>query len=445
MWILGIRPHPARGPAGVAAAALAEGPLRFVHIADPAAAAGEISGRYHPKATVPTRAGPITCPAFLADSRRLILLSALRRRAECRRSGAGSCSRARRAFLIGAERLFSLGRAAGAPTSRGIRCDPLVPRRSAPCRQSGTRCRRFEGRPVLPVFLWDEAAMGARAPGAAARWWLHHSLASRAIAAHGAVLHGPQLARQEILPRLLTAGNRGERGARHARLRTLGAGADQNRCTGHWAGRWCCTDRPSCERICCAAAAAGPMQSIPLCPRPFRRRRAPPPCRHQRAPALPLRRAARRLVCCRPVPGQTFPRWTPGEAGAADRLAQPRQHPRPLRGAAQHAGGGRHLPACRRICASGRSARGRSGTRRALPAPVASTASSRNPRASSPTGCCGTARMTEEPLRPEFRAFPWARDAALLRAWRKAAPATPSWMPAYASCAGQRLDAQPCG
>ena len=34
------------------------------------------------------------------------------------------------------------------------------------------------GRPVLCVFVWDEETPGLRAPGAASRWWLHHSLAS---------------------------------------------------------------------------------------------------------------------------------------------------------------------------------------------------------------------------------------------------------------------------
>ncbi|HEY4252978.1 MAG TPA: deoxyribodipyrimidine photo-lyase [Roseomonas sp.] len=36
--------------------------------------------------------------------------------------------------------------------------------------------------PVLPVFVLDDAAAGAWAPGGAARWWLHHSLASLAVA-----------------------------------------------------------------------------------------------------------------------------------------------------------------------------------------------------------------------------------------------------------------------
>lgn len=34
------------------------------------------------------------------------------------------------------------------------------------------------GSPVLCVFVWDDETPGLRTPGAAGRWWLHHSLAS---------------------------------------------------------------------------------------------------------------------------------------------------------------------------------------------------------------------------------------------------------------------------
>ena len=36
------------------------------------------------------------------------------------------------------------------------------------------------GRPVLPVFILDDEAAGAWAPGDASRWWLHHSLTALA-------------------------------------------------------------------------------------------------------------------------------------------------------------------------------------------------------------------------------------------------------------------------
>lgn len=63
------------GPVGLDGAHLAElqlGPLTFRHIADPGQRA-EVSGHYHPKASVYTRKRSISRPAFLFDSDRLIL------------------------------------------------------------------------------------------------------------------------------------------------------------------------------------------------------------------------------------------------------------------------------------------------------------------------------------------------------------------------------------
>ena len=53
-------------------AELALPPLTFRHVAEPGAAA-EVSGHYHPKATIETRGGAVTRPCFLADRDRLIL------------------------------------------------------------------------------------------------------------------------------------------------------------------------------------------------------------------------------------------------------------------------------------------------------------------------------------------------------------------------------------
>ena len=60
------------------------------------------------------------------------------------------------------------------------------------------------GRPVLPVYVLDDAAAGAWAAGGAARWWLHRSLMALAAAleARGAVLvlrRGPAA---EVIPAL---------------------------------------------------------------------------------------------------------------------------------------------------------------------------------------------------------------------------------------------------
>ena len=51
---------------------LARGPLTFRHIALPGQK-GEISGHYHPKATLATRGRAITRPAFLIDADRIIM------------------------------------------------------------------------------------------------------------------------------------------------------------------------------------------------------------------------------------------------------------------------------------------------------------------------------------------------------------------------------------
>lgn len=65
------------GPLDIGGTHLAElpvPPLTFRHIAKPGAS-GEVSGHYHPKAPVKTRARTISRPAFLCDSNRVILPS----------------------------------------------------------------------------------------------------------------------------------------------------------------------------------------------------------------------------------------------------------------------------------------------------------------------------------------------------------------------------------
>jgi len=78
------------------------------------------------------------------------------------------------------------------------------------------------GAPILPLYVLDEAAAGTRAPGGAGRWWLHHSLAAleRALAARGGrllLLRGPA---ERLIPAL---------------ARETGAGAVfWNRCYEPW-------------------------------------------------------------------------------------------------------------------------------------------------------------------------------------------------------------------
>ena len=63
------------GPVGLGGAHMADlplAPLTFRHIAKPGASA-EVSGHYHPKATVRTRGRQVSRPCFLHDSDRVIL------------------------------------------------------------------------------------------------------------------------------------------------------------------------------------------------------------------------------------------------------------------------------------------------------------------------------------------------------------------------------------
>lgn len=73
VWIAGNHdPAPCSLP-GTHRGEWREGPLVFRHIAEPAAAPGEISGHYHPKARLSLRGQSIARPCFLADAKRLIL------------------------------------------------------------------------------------------------------------------------------------------------------------------------------------------------------------------------------------------------------------------------------------------------------------------------------------------------------------------------------------
>ncbi|SDD30043.1 ligase-associated DNA damage response endonuclease PdeM [Ruegeria marina] len=63
------------GPVGIGGTHLQDlrvGPLTFRHIADPAASE-EISGHYHPKASLRLRGRMISRPAFLVDSARIVM------------------------------------------------------------------------------------------------------------------------------------------------------------------------------------------------------------------------------------------------------------------------------------------------------------------------------------------------------------------------------------
>ena len=74
VWVLGNHdPAPAPGLAGLSTACWSHGGLDFCHQARPAHHGPELVGHHHPKASIPTRAGHVTRPCFVADDRRLML------------------------------------------------------------------------------------------------------------------------------------------------------------------------------------------------------------------------------------------------------------------------------------------------------------------------------------------------------------------------------------
>ncbi|MEZ5668447.1 MAG: ligase-associated DNA damage response endonuclease PdeM [Alphaproteobacteria bacterium] len=74
VWVAGNHdPAPPLAWGGRVVGEHAVGPLRFRHEAAPRAAAGEISGHYHPKARVQVRGGRRSGRCFVADGRRMIL------------------------------------------------------------------------------------------------------------------------------------------------------------------------------------------------------------------------------------------------------------------------------------------------------------------------------------------------------------------------------------
>ncbi|TWB35263.1 ligase-associated DNA damage response endonuclease PdeM [Nitrospirillum pindoramense] len=74
LWVVGNHdPAPPPDWGGQVVDDWIEGPLVFRHEAQGVTAAGEISGHYHPKASVPTRARRVGGRCFITDGHRLVL------------------------------------------------------------------------------------------------------------------------------------------------------------------------------------------------------------------------------------------------------------------------------------------------------------------------------------------------------------------------------------
>lgn len=111
IWVLGNHdPAPPEGLDGDCVAEFTLHPLTFRHQAEPRAAAGEIVGHHHPKASIASRGGTITRPCFVADARRLMMpaFGAYTGGLDVADPAiAGLFPRGGRVFLLGRERLFS--------------------------------------------------------------------------------------------------------------------------------------------------------------------------------------------------------------------------------------------------------------------------------------------------------------------------------------------------
>ena len=109
IWVLGNHDPASQGLRGHATAEWIEGPFTFRHEAH-AGAQGELCGHHHPKAHIQTRAGTITRPCFVNDSRRLMLpsLGSYTGGLDVAHPAIRSLfPRGGRAFLLSKDRLFS--------------------------------------------------------------------------------------------------------------------------------------------------------------------------------------------------------------------------------------------------------------------------------------------------------------------------------------------------
>ncbi len=289
-------------------------------------------------------------------------------------------------------------------------------------------------RPLLPVYVLEE---GSWAPGGAARWWLHHSLAalSRSLAAAGApllILRGdPRRLIPDLADRIgaseVHAGRRTEPAGRHCDAATHAAlQAGGRRLVLH---RTALLHEPHLLRTGSGGpygvytpfsrAAFAALEGLPP-PRPA-------PTRLQAAPGVPegLAPDALGLLPRAPVPDWAAgfqEHWTPGEDGAAARLAaflregldgyaDRRDDPGAVRGTSglsPHLHLGEISP--RQVWHAARERGGR-GLETFLKELLW--------REFSHHLLWHRPEMPEAPLRRDFAAFPWRRDLALLRAWQR--------------------------
>jgi deoxyribodipyrimidine photo-lyase len=288
--------------------------------------------------------------------------------------------------------------------------------------------------PVVPVFILDETAAGDRAPGGAARWWLHHSLAALddALRRRGSGLVLRRGRAETVLPRL--AGEAGATAVFAGAAVEPWARAQQARVAGtlplHLArtGSLFAPDAirtgagksyavfTAFARACLAAGAPAPASGP---------RRIAAPATLPRSDAL----GDWRLLPRQPDwAGGLRETWRPGEAGAGARLA-----------AFRRSALGRYD--------RGRNLTGEDGTSMLSPHLHFGELSAAQVWHAAATTADGKAvetflrellwrefslhllwhhpHLPEQPLRPAFARMAWRRDARALRAWRRGETGVP--------------------
>jgi DNA ligase-associated metallophosphoesterase len=114
VWVCGNHDPAPSGLPGTATETWRLGPLTFRHQAE--GPAGELSGHFHPKASIPTAGATVTRPCFITDGHRLILpaLGAYTGGLDVRAPAiARLFPRGGRVFLLGRDRLYSFAVAGG--------------------------------------------------------------------------------------------------------------------------------------------------------------------------------------------------------------------------------------------------------------------------------------------------------------------------------------------
>jgi deoxyribodipyrimidine photo-lyase len=290
------------------------------------------------------------------------------------------------------------------------------------------------GRPLLPVFLLDDADAGRWATGAAARWWLHHSLAAlgRDLAARGAPLLLARGRAEITIPALaaaigaskVVAGRLAEPWARERDAHVAEALADAGRGFHLFTSSLLRepgevrsgSGRPYAVYTSFARAVAA--MGAPGTPLPAPARLCPPP-----SPPPGDRLEDWGLLPRAPDWAAEFPAcWAPGEAGAQARLA------RFLAGPIRRYAEARDDPGIEgSSCLSPHLRWGEVSPRQVWHATAAAVGeAAARPflgeilwREFSHHLLWHRPEMPERPLRAEYAALPWQPDPALLRAWQR--------------------------